>query len=372
MKFARQIETARAGWARPRLRWTVYLVAALVLGVLTVFPTSHVARGKIVPDSASASSLSSIFGGLGGGRVQNFATLFGDRGTIEVALTIARSQSVADEVIRRERLVGSGGYSSLRAAQLALAKRVKVFSLTGGMLEVQTRAGDDDWALRMTRSYLAVISNRLADYGAEQNERKRRIVDARMREAADRLARAEAALNAFRLQYRLPDPQEQLGAQLSLRAGLEGQLRAKQVELASLRQTAGDENLRLIRLQTEIAALRRQIASATQGQANDSGLSASGISSISLRYANLYRQYTFAQSIYDVYARSAEEVAVQEMVAENVGQAAIVDPPHVDVEYYFNTWALALLGLLALAVFVHEFYGPATGLWRKSPTSKQP
>lgn len=349
-----------------RNRRLVYIVLALILAVLCVFPRPWVARGKIVPDNASASALSSVFGALGGGRVQNFATLFGDRGTVEIALSIARSQSIADEVIQRERLVAPGSFDSLRAAQLALADRVKVYSLTGGMLEVQTRSSDPDWALRLTRAYLKTIAKRLADYGTEQNARKRRIVEDRMREAISRLARAEAELNAFKRINRLPDPEQELGAQLSLRTGLEGQLRAKLVQLASLSQTAGNENPALIVLETEIAALRRQIAAATQRSSSDTGLSASGISAISLQYANLFRQYTFAQNIYDIYSRSAEEVAVQDIVAQDVGQAALVDPPHVDVERYYNSWALALLGLLALGIFVGEFYGPATGMWRLS------
>ncbi len=346
-----------------RLRRRAYAVAVIILAILCVLPRPYVARAKILPGDASASGLVGVFGALGG-QAQNLASLFGDRGATEVSLSIARSQAVTDDVIRRLNLVGKDArYASLREAQIALGKRVDVHSLTGGMIEVETQSPDSDWALGVTKAFVSTISERIGTYGRAQTARKRRIVDQSMAKALDRLTQAEAALNTFRTQNRLPDPQAQLGSGLALRTSLEGQLLAKLVELQTLRRTAGPDNPALGAVETQVATLRRQLDQTAEISNGSSGPSIAGLTSISIEYVNLFRNYTFAQTIYDVYSRSAEEVAVQELIAENATDVAVVDEPHVDPQRYYNVWAAALLGLTALLAFFTEFCAPATGLW---------
>lgn len=348
----------------PRIRWLIYGIATVALAVLCVLPRPYTARAKIVPGDSGANSLISVVGALGGGQAQNLASLFGDRGATEVALQLSRSEAVANDVIDRLRLVGpTGRFADAREARLALAKDVDVHSLLGGILEIETKNHDSDYSLAVTKTYVDAIGDRLSNYGREQVARKRRIVEDRLITAQNRLARAQAALDVFKRQNQLADPQAQLGTQLSLRTSLEAQLQAKQVELATLQETAGPENPRLLAVQQQVATLRQQLASTAAPSISAAGPSVGELTGISLRYATLYRDYLFAQAIYDVYSRSAEEVAVQEMVSQDRSQVAVIDPPHVDSERNFNTWAVALLSLVfVIAAFV-ELYAPLTGLW---------
>jgi capsule polysaccharide export protein KpsE/RkpR len=326
----------------------------------------------MLPDDNSGGELVSIFSALGG-RMQNFASLFGDRGTVEVALSIARSQSISDDVIRNLKLVGPHArYSSLHQAQLALDRKVDINSLTGGMLEVQVTASDPDWALTLTKAYLAAVSDRIGNYGRQQIERKRRIVEQRLSDATKRLSDAEAAFGAFKQAHKLADPQIQLGSQMMLRTNLEGQLQAKLVELQTTRQMAAADNPALRAVETQVATLRSQIEQAAKATSGPTGPTVAGLTSISLQYANLYRDYTFAQSIYEVYARSSEEVEVQALVAQSAGEVAIIDAPHLDPKRHFNVPAVALLGLLILLVFFTEVYAPGTGMFdrRRDPAGE--
>ena len=359
----------RAEWAAPRRRRIAYAVAAVLLALLCIFPRQYVARTKMLPDDSSGGQLTSIFSALGG-RMQNFASLFGDRGTIEVALSIARSQSIADDVIKNLRLVGPNArFATMRQAQLYLGKSVDVHSLTGGMLEVEVRSSDSDWALRLTRAYLKAVSYRISNYGRQQVERKQRIVSQRLAEATQTLSKAEAELGAFKRENKLADPQVQLGSQMMLRTNIEGQLQAKLVELQTIRQVASGENPALRAVETQVSTLRNQLAQTAQATSGPSGPTVAGLTGISLQYANLYRNYTFAQGIYEVYARSSEEVSVQALVAKSAGEVAVIDEPHVDPKRYFNIWAVASLGLLLLLAFFTEFYVPATGMFehRREP-----
>lgn len=344
-------------------RWLAYGILAVVLVVLSLFPQPYVSRAKVVPGDSGANGLVGLVGAMGG-QAQNLASLFGDRSATDVALAVAKSEAVTSGVIDRLRLVGPDApYASKHAAQLALHHRVDVHSLTGGILEVEVKAFDPDWALKVTEAYVAVISERLGIYGRAQIDRKKRIVTARISTARARLAAAETALSEFRRRNNLADPQAQLGSQLSLRTNLEGQLQARLVELSLLRETAGPDNIKLRVVETSVEALRRQIAQTAQPAVNAAGPNISGVSAISLQYVNLFRDFTFAQAIYEVYSRSAEEVAVQELVTQSATDIATVDAPHIDPDRHYNIWAVAALGALLFLAFFVEFYAPMTGLF---------
>lgn len=344
-----------------RLRITVYVVVGLVLAVLCLFPRTFMARAKVVPGE-NAASLFSMSGG--GSQLQNLASMFGDRSTTEVTLQLTKSDAVTHDVIDRLKLVAPAGpYADERAARLALARHVDIHSLLGGIIEVETRAHDEAWALGVTRAYVDAMSARMGSYVKTQVARKRRIVEDRLASAQERLVVAQAQLDTFRKANRLADPAAQLGEQLTVRAGLEGQLQAKLVEQATLQATAGPDNPRLRVVQGQVAALRSQIARAAAAAPDQASPNVGTLSAVSLAYLRLYRNFVFAQGVYDVYARAAEEIAVQEIVSQDRAQLSVVDLPHVDAERYFNTVAVALLALLIAGALFVELYAPATGLF---------
>ncbi|WP_421836840.1 capsule biosynthesis protein [Novosphingobium sp.] len=345
-----------------RVRLIIYLVLGAVLAVLCLFPRPYMARAKVVPGDNNAASLFSMSGA--GSQLQNLASLFGDRSATEVTLQLAKSDAVGREVIARLNLVGPGRpYADERTALVALGKRVDVHSLLGGIIEFETRAYDQDWALAVTKTYVDAMSERMGSYVRVQVSRKRRIVEDRLGSSQERLIQAQAQLEAFRKANRIADPGAQLGEQLTVRAGLEGQLQAKQVELATLRAISGPENPRLKVVAGQVASLQSQIARAATASEGQPSPNVGAITAVTLAYARLYRNYVFAQGVSDVYSRAAEEIAVQEIVSQDRAQLSVIDAPHVDADRYFNTTAVALLALLAALVVFVEVYAPATGLF---------
>lgn len=345
-----------------RLRFMIYLVLGVTLMLLSLFPRPYMARAKVIPGDNNAASLFSMSGA--GSQLQNLASLFGDRSATEVTLQLAKSDEVTRTVVERLKLAGPDRpYPDERSAMVALGKHVDVHSLLGGIIEFETRAFDQQWALAVTRAYVDAMSDRMGGYVRMQVSRKRRIVEDRLGSSQERLVQAQAQLDAFRKANRIADPSAQLGEQLTVRAGLEGQLQAKQVELATLQAVAGPENPRLSVVAGQVASLKAQIARAGAASAGQTSPNVGAISASALAYARLYRNYVFAQGVSDVYSRAAEEIAVQEIVSQDRAQLSVIDAPHVDPDRYFNTTAVALLALLvALIVFI-EVYAPVTGLF---------
>jgi hypothetical protein len=355
-------DSLRRWIADARLRRLGYLVAVIVLAILAVFPRPYLARAKILPQDGRSAGLNSLVGGFGG-QLQSFASLLGDQQSINVYLAVGRSENVTDEVISRLKLVGSNAqYTTLDRARRALRKRVEVNSLPGGILQVETKTDDAEEAYRYTSAYVSAIGSRINRLGRENTERKRAVVQDRFKQASERVGRAEVALSNFRRANRLADPEAQLGAGLSLRAGLEARLQAKLVELQTVEKFAGAENLQLQAVRTEIAALRTQIGNTTRPGTGAGGPNIAGLSEISAQYLNLYRDYRFAQVLYELYSRLNEQVSVEELVSSSSAEVQIVESTHIDPQRQYNVTPAALFFLVILIAVFTEIYAPATGL----------
>ena len=361
-----QLETLRqrvvAFAGDPRKRRRAYALAALLLALLCVVPRPYVARAKVVPQDFSSIGLGSMMGALGS-QFQNLASLFGGaRQPVDLYLAIGRGTEVTDDVIHRLKLVGPDGYSSADSARVALSRKVDVHSLTGGIIEIEVRSHDAYQAEALTRAYMRAISDRIIALGRDRVERKREVVLARFKEAGDRVASTEAALNRFRQKNKLAVPEAELGSALSLRARLEAQLQAKLVQLKTLEQFQGADNPELQALKAEVSSLRAQISRSARPGMGEAGPNVAGLTEVSGEYLDLYRNYRFAQALYEVYARASEEVAVEMLAGDTASDVQIVEAPRLDADRKFNIPAVALLVLVILAGLFTEIYAPATGI----------
>ncbi len=356
--------TAVARWVlEPRRRRIGYIAIALVLAVLCVVPRPWVARAKLLPQDANSAGLGQVLNSLGG-QLATFANLFsGGKPPNDLYVVIGRSMAVTDRVINSLQLVGPDRqYATVRDARIALAKEVDIHLLLGGVLEVETRTYDADTSMRITKAYVDAISDRIAALTRNTIAHKSKIVHQRFREAGERVVRAEQALDAFRRANRLASPEQELGSAIALRASLQAQLAAKQVELRSIEQVAGPENPQLAAVRAQVAALQGQVASTGRPTSGAGGPNVAGLGAVTSRYLDLYRDYRFAEALYEVYARATEQVEVENLSAESANYIQIIEPVNVDAERHYNVSAVALLILIILMAVFTELYAPLTGL----------
>jgi hypothetical protein len=345
--------------ADTRKRRIGYAALALVLALLCAVPRPYVARAKVVPQDANSIGLGAMTNAAG--QLQGLGALLGGAKTpIDMYLAVSRGTEVTDAVIARLKL--DARYGGIEAARHKLAKKADVHSLTGGIVEVEVRTHDPAEAVAITKAYVGAISDRLGMLGEDRIRRKREVVEQRFKQAATKLVQAEAALNAFRRRFNLAQPEAQLGSALSLRAGLQAQLQAKQVELQTLEKFQGPENPQLLGVQSEIASLRGQIAQTASPEGGPAGPNVAGLSEVSGEYLDRYRDYRFAQALYEVYARTSEEVAVETLAAETASDVQVIEAPRLDADRKYNIPAVALLVLVVLAALFTEVYAPATGI----------
>lgn len=357
-----------------RYRRLAYLIVALIAAVLIFFPRPYLARAKIVPQdtSASAASTTALLGALGSGSQSIGSLLTGGRPSNDLYLIIGRSDSVKNDVIRVLDLAGPGRpFETRREAILWLDKKVDIHLLLGGVMEIETKLYNPEEARALTASFAQAISRHLAKYGRQIISNKQRIVEERFRDASGRVARAQADLSAFRRRNALAEPEQQLSNALVQRASLQAQLQAKQVEYRTLSQLRGPESTELAAIASDIAGLRGEIARTAAPSVGPAEPNVAGLSAISLRYLNLYREMRFQQAMYDVYQRSAEQVAVEELASESASYIQTIDPAYVVPNRQYNVWAIALFAAIMLLALFTEWYAPVTGLFREGAGSPQ-
>jgi hypothetical protein len=349
-----------------RIRRLVYAAMAVIAAILIFFPRPYVASAQIVPQdtAASASSTTALLGALGGQATSIGSLLSGGRPSNDLYLVLGRSDAVKRDVIRTLNLVGPHSqFTSERKALLWMDRHVDVHLLLGGVMEIETKLYNPARAQQITAVYAKAIGRSLATFGRQITANKRKVVELRFGDSKARVADAEAQLADFRRVNNLAEPEQQLGNALSQRANLEAELQAKQVQYRTQSQLLGPENAELIALQSDIAGLQQQIARSTQPATEIGGPNVAGLTAVQLRYLDLYRNLRFQQALYEIYQRSAEQVAVEELATESASYVQVIDNAHVDSHRQYNNWAIGLLaGVILLALFT-EWYVPASGLY---------
>lgn len=343
-----------AGWRwfqRPWIRRAVFAVLIAVAGILALFPQRYEANVKLAPQETSTAGLSAILSQLGG----NYAALLGNHQPVEIDLTIGRSFEVQSTVARRAGLVKPGAdRATVAKAVRDVDRQVIVRALRGNIIEIVTSSGDPGAALNLAAVYAKTMQDRLAELSRTQTTYKRGVLNQRMREASDRLARAEAAISRFRAQYQVIAPDEQLGAAVAQLSALRSQYQATQIELAKARRTNTEQSFPVRSLRTALAAIQAQIADAERQARSNNGLTASGIAPRAIQFEQLTRELRFAQALYDSYTRYLEGAAIENLTADFNMQ--IVEPPFLEPDRQLNMLPLALLAIIALIAVASEFY----------------
>jgi uncharacterized protein involved in exopolysaccharide biosynthesis len=352
-----------ARWFRDRTRrWLTFGVTAVLFGVLSIWPETYKAEAQLMPQESNG-GLSSVLASEASGALLNLSVLTGSRTSIEEDVTIARGHSVIQDAIAKLKLVGRPGYPDARAAEAKLSKKLSVVAIRGSILDVTVHDSDRDFARRLVEAAAQSIQDRLAQISLQQAAQKREVTTNRLADATVRLAKAQEALNQFRLAHKLPAPEQQLGAGVGNLAGLQAQLESKQAQLSALSQIATPQNIQTKVIQADIASLRSQILQAQKASGAQGGGTLASVAIANTQYYNLVRDEHVAELLYQVYSRYLDEITIDEMSAmQNV---QLIEPAFVDPRRQYNLVFAGLLGLIIAIAIGAEYYYAGSSVARR-------
>lgn len=334
----------RDAWPR-RILFAVLIAVALFF---TFVPQRYHAATSLTPTDKESLGLSATLGQLGA--INN---VFGNQAAVEVALRVARSVQVRDDVIKQLKLEQRFSTKDRTAIHRQLEGLMNIRSLRGGIILIETTHKDPELARELVGAYALSTQNMLAEISRRQTAYKRDVLVKLVSDASAQLAVAQSNYDQFRLRNRTPSPTAAVEA-ISVRIPqLEATIKSKQVELAAARQLYTDDNNIVRQMSAELAALQGQLAQVKATNATEDSSVGQVVSSSSQLF-KLERELVVARALYDSYLRFLQGTAVENMTS--TASVRILEPAFVDTERQLNYPALALAALLFSIWLAVEFY----------------
>jgi capsule polysaccharide export protein KpsE/RkpR len=175
------------------------------------------------------------------------------------------------------------------------------------------------------------------------------------------LAKAENALRTFSEEHGVIQIDTQVKGVLEYVARLRAMIDAKEVQVKVMRQQATPFNYDVVRLETEIKALKDNLLSAEkqyeQACAGDVCLTTAKLPGLGMEFLRLYREVKFQDALYQLYTKMAELVRLDMMKDFTVVQ--VVDralPPEKRSNQRLLPTLLAGIFALFAMIFVSFSY----------------
>ena len=341
--------------SRKRFIAVVTLIFGLVgLCISFLLPKTYTAVATLLPpkqNSSFGSALASQFAGLGG--VAPFGgTDFGVRTANDMYVSMFRSQTVEDALIRQFGLMDGEKYISV-----ARAKFENVFTINGngkdGLLRISVRDGDPKRAAAMANAWIDEFRKLSASLAISEASQRRVLFERQMKQAKNDLVTAEEALKQTEQQTGMIQLDAQARALIESAATLRAQIAAKEVQLQAMRTYATDENAGVVQLQQELDGMRSQLA--RLGGSDDKAAAGlivpkGNMPQAGLEYVRRFRDVKYYETIFEILARQFELAKVDE--AKEGSLIQVVDPALVPDRKSGPRRGLITIGATAFGFFL--------------------
>ena len=332
------------------------LLFVIPAAVYCVFaPQIYRAESLIMPASQKGNQTSAMLAQLGG--LASFMGIGGGT-TGELLMGVLRSKTIVDRVIDRFNLMES--YEE----DTRLKMREKVTDdilhanedVKSGIVSVAVLDEDPQKAADMANFFVEELQKQMQTLVVGEAAQRRIFFESQVTQAFKALGDAEDEMARYQEQSGLVAVQPQLQVLLTSIAQLKAQIAAKEVEISGLRTYARQDNPRLRLAQSQLAAMRTELAKLEEQQKNQGQAELKGkdeaFSSMSqaphlgLEYQRRLRDVKFAEAMYELMLKQFEAAKLDEANEAIVVQ--VLDPA-TPPDYKFKPKRAAIMVFSALA-----------------------
>jgi tyrosine-protein kinase Etk/Wzc len=293
------------------------LVAAVLTAIMVYLVMKPTYTGEAVflpPQGSVGSSMSQLASQLGSlGAIGGLAGL---KSPGEVYVGILGSRTVADEMVKRFDLQKVYKTKRLSDTEKTLKSSSKFVLGKDGLITVSVEDLDPKRAADLANGYMDALREQNGRLALTDASERRLFFEEQLEREKNALADAEVDLKKTQEQTGLIVPGGQAQMEIQTSAELRAQITSRQVELASLKQGATDQNPAVVRLQTEITGLEQQL----QKLENDSGrrqpgsiqLPTAKVPELSLEYVRKQREVKYHEVLFELIARQYESARLDE------------------------------------------------------------
>ena len=320
-------------------------VGIVALGLSFLIAPTFTAKVVFIPpkqqQSTAASALADL-ASLGGGAAGAIA---GVKNPADQDIALTKSNSVADALVERFKLQEHYDIKSKEATRKALANNTRIEAgAKDGLITLEFDAPEPAFAAQVSNAYVDELRRLLNRIALTESQMRRVFFEDLVNESKNSMAAAEKALKSSGIDGNV--------LKLSATAALEGvarlkaQISVQEVKLGSMRGYLADSAPEFRQAQTELQALRTQLAQSDKEDAKSAGQS---------DYVSNFREFKYQEALLELYLRQYEMARLDEGREGAVVQVvdAAQPPEHKNSSKKAQTALVSTLAaLLVMLVFV--------------------
>lgn len=279
------------------------LVGLVALGLAFLVPPTYTATTKILPPQQAQGMANAILSQLGG--VAGLAgAAAGIKNPADQYVAFIKSRSISDQIIKRFKLQEFYEDEYLEDTRKRLEKRLSVASGKEGLITINIDDKSPKQAADIANAYVEELRNLMARLAVTEAAQRRVFFEKQMDKARSKLADAEAVLKASGVGESMLKITP--NAALESLARLRAQVTAQELRLAAMKNFVTEANPEFQRAQAELGALRAELGRREGSETVPAGSAETG-------YADKYRSFKYAETLYELMAKQYEAARLDEV-----------------------------------------------------------
>lgn len=272
----------------------------LALGITFTIPPTFTATTKFMPpqqQQSSAAAMLSSLGALGG--LAGAAS--GLKNPTDQYVAFLKSRTVQDALIDRFKLTERYEAKFTEDARKELGDNAQIASGKDGLITIDVSDKDPQFAAQLANAYVEELGKLLNRLAVTEAQQRRMFFEKQLNNAKDGLVKAEQALKSSGVNSSAlkASPVAAVEGLAKIKAGIT----AQEIKLASMRGYLTESSPDFKQAQTEMSALRSQLARAEKEEPASSGDS---------DYIAKFRDFKYHETLFELFAKQYEMARIDE------------------------------------------------------------
>jgi capsule polysaccharide export protein KpsE/RkpR len=276
-----------------------------------------------------------------------------------------KSRTIADALIERFKLKELYEEKTLVGTRKALTDNTSVTAGRDGLIVIEVEDEDAQRASSIANAYVRELEKLTSSLAVTEAAQRRLFFERQFTQAKEDLISSEQALRKTQEKTGLVQLDAQGKAMIEAVATLRAQIAAREVELATMRTYATEDNPDFRRVSQELVGLRaelRKMASSSDG--TDLFIPTGKIPAAGVEYVRAYRDVKYAETIFEFMAKQYELARIDEARDAAIIQVVDVATPADKKSKPKRALIVILCALLALVL--GAFTAFAIEAWRRA------
>jgi len=360
----------RICWKKRRVFFSILTVGiTLCLIYLLSLPPYFTSTSTLLPpeNSSPSSNLMSLF--ATGGLASAGSAALGLKSPGAIYVAILGSRTIQERLVKRYNLLEEYHTPSHEIACIRLAGSSNISdNIKNGLITISVKARNPHLAANLAQGYSEELNLFLESNSTSAAHRERVFLEERLKEIKKDLDDSSIALSQFSTKSRTLDIQTQGKSMVESGIKLQDQMTLLRAELAALRQSYSEDNVRVRAAKARIAELQHQIDKVMGSPDDSTNLdkdlgfpTVSQLPTLGLTSMDLQRKARVEEALWEALTKQYEMAKVQE--AREIPTVRVLDPANVPERktpggrlLKLILGSLASLLLATLAVYAINFW----------------